>query len=261
MEAVMWSIYGSRIGNNLLPVEREANYITIRGLVCKPDIHRGNRQAETFIVNGRVVESPLMASAVEKGYQSLLPRRRFPIAVISLTMEPGLLDVNVHPAKREIRFSDSSEVYKQVMLAVRSTLESRLSFKAWSLDSSQEAIPTTAEGVVKEPWLQRFPYESKAAKTDSYQKIRPKSPLVSSPKTGLAEDEVATARIGYTSEEQGTSSELMMVREASLSMDTRLLEGVQCRVLGQFQRTYIVAEAEEELWLIDQHVAHERILV
>ena len=261
MEAVMWSIYGSRIGSNLLPVEREANYITIRGLVCKPDVHRGNRQAETFIVNGRVVESSLMASAVEKGYQSLLPRRRFPIAVISLTMEPSHLDVNVHPAKREIRFSDSSEVYKQVMLAVRNTLESRLSFKAWSLDSSQKATPMATKEAVKQPRL-RFPYESKSGKIDSYQKIRPTLPFASRPKTGLANDEVATARIGYTPEQQGTCGEVMMVSEASLSMDTNTdrIGDMQYRVLGQFQRTYVLAEAEEELWLIDQHVAHERIL-
>ena len=131
LETVMWSIYGSRIGKNLLPIHRESNYMTVSGLVCKPEIHRGNRQAETFIINGRVVDSPLLASALEKGYQTMLPRRRFPIAVVSVAIEPSRLDVNVHPAKREVRFSDSSEIYKQVMLAVRSALESSTSKSCW----------------------------------------------------------------------------------------------------------------------------------
>ena len=241
MEGVMWSIYGSRIGNSLLPIERQSNYLSVGGLICKPDVHRGNRQAETFIVNGRVVESSLLASAVEKGYQTLLPRRRFPIAVISLTMEPSRLDVNVHPAKREIRFSDNSEVYKQVMLAVRRALESSIPFAPWSLNPPDQA--TSAAGG-KQP------------------RLSPPSPGIEShlPRPGHRAGEEQEAmnipeeRLVHGLEEQAASSQPMVVKEASLVQD------LDHRVLGQFQRTYMLIEVQDELWLVDQHVAHERIL-
>ncbi|NMB45150.1 MAG: DNA mismatch repair endonuclease MutL [Firmicutes bacterium] len=242
MEAVMWSIYGSRVGKSLVPIQRESNYFTITGLVSKPDVHRGNRQAETFIVNGRVVESSLLASAIEKGYQTLLPRRRFPIAAIFLTMEPSRLDVNVHPAKREIRFSDNSEIYRQVMLAVRRGLESSMSFASWSMGSApQQDIPAT----VDQTQFSHIPAGAKPYHTEH----RMIPPLDSKHRL---DSNAAQHTPGW--EAAAPTVEPMTVNEAAA------VEQTGYQILGQFHKTYMLIEAEEELWLVDQHAAHERIL-
>ena len=249
VEGVMWSIYGSRIGNSLLPIERQSNYLSVSGLICKPDVHRGNRQAETFIVNGRVVESSLLASAVEKGYKTLLPRRRFPIAVIFLTIEPSRLDVNVHPAKREIRFSDNSEVYKQVMLAVRRALESSIPFAPWSINPPTQETPSAG---MAQPRLSTPSPRSTSHYGRTQYIISPASHTqVSKGQEGIT---IPRGHHSHSAQEKTLSSDSMVIKE------TGLVQDLDYRVLGQFQRTYMIIEAKEELWLVDQHVAHERIL-
>ncbi|NLA58097.1 MAG: DNA mismatch repair endonuclease MutL [Firmicutes bacterium] len=254
MEAVMWSVYGSRIGKHLVPVYRESGYLTIRGYVCKPEVHRGNRQAQTFIINGRVVESPLLANAMEKGYQTMLPRRRFPIGVLALTLDPSRVDVNVHPTKREIRLSDSSEVYRQVLLAVKQSLETSTPFEPWSFprqDEPQEdaGLPSFVQETMESPLLET-------------RKTTPAPPVRSEKTLGMVS--------GYRSSSVGVAAgnplrNWRLEAAASDGDSVGKASGFAPqftfrRIIGQFQATYILVEAEEELWLIDQHVAHERIL-
>ncbi len=94
----------------------------VSGYVGKPDLAKGNRSAETVFVNGRWVQNRMLYAAIERGYESLLAHRRFPLAVVHITIDPSLVDVNVHPAKTEIRFRDESDVFRTVMKAVRSAL-------------------------------------------------------------------------------------------------------------------------------------------
>ena len=272
LETVMLAIYGSRIGRNLVPVHAESKYLTISGLVCRPDVHRGNRQGQTFIVNRRVIASSLMASAVEKGYQTLLPRRRFPIAAISMTMEPSRIDVNVHPAKREIRFSDSSEVYKQVMLAVRRALQSQVPFAPWQpkeLENTKSApLPKSQQTKLSMETGRPHTYYPSREGDRSPEPNGQQAPTTPREASRLqSTDETSETKWGTLT---GYSPEVAApykppspeVKGENVIWESTPSSWPQSswRVLGQYQNTYITVDADDELWLIDQHVAHERVL-
>ncbi|MGI6567243.1 MAG: DNA mismatch repair endonuclease MutL [Firmicutes bacterium] len=260
MEAVMWSIYGSRIGKHLIPVHRESSLAAVNGYICKPEIHRGNRQAQTFIINGRIVESSLLANAMEKGYQTMLPRRRYPIGVLALTLDPSRIDVNVHPTKREIRFSDSSEVYKQVLVAVRQALEASTPFEPWHIPAQQDESPERSSWsrALRSAGGPGFVQETMEA-GDSGWRAAPAMPPI-------RPDRPTRSEPGHTWEPAGTSTlsppEGSAAQAKARESDETGFPGqpAMFRILGQFRATYILVEAEDELWLIDQHAAHERIL-
>src|SRR5690606_4696512 len=94
----------------------------LTGWIGKPELNRSNRQAITFIVNGRYIRSFGLAQAVQQAYHTLLPIHRFPLAVLHLHMDPSLLDVNVHPAKLEVRFSKEQELLRFIETAIRHVL-------------------------------------------------------------------------------------------------------------------------------------------
>ena len=116
--------YGLEVARELLPLKREEGEEPIRvsGLISPPTIHRANRDQLTFFVNRRWVQDRMLAFAVEEAYHTLLPPGQHPIAVVELTLDPVQVDVNVHPAKSEVRFRDSSAVFRAMQRRVRSTL-------------------------------------------------------------------------------------------------------------------------------------------
>ncbi|NLK08398.1 MAG: DNA mismatch repair endonuclease MutL [Firmicutes bacterium] len=274
LETVMWNIYGAQIGENLIPVLRKSNYFTVSGLICRPEIHRGNRQAQTFIVNGRVIDSTLLASALEKGYQTMLPRRRFPIAVVCVNIDPTQIDVNVHPAKREVRFSDNSEIYKQVMLAVRRALSSSDPFAPWTLESAaspaeeaaaqedgpadQARFPLTPNQTgYKEPAGTHVPHiEQSRANYITRQTSLERTQTAAEADSNRFSDQT----LKITAPESAKAPNKKTDAEESENRIAHPKEVPAWRVIGQYHQTYILVDAGAELWLIDQHVAHERVL-
>ena len=119
----------------MIPVDRTKDLVRVVGYVSKPHLHRGTRKDETFLVNGRVIASRMLSSALERGYQSLLPARRFPIGVLGLELDPSLVDVNVHPAKAEVRFQEEREIFQRVMFAVKEALLSQDLSSSYALES------------------------------------------------------------------------------------------------------------------------------
>src|SRR5690606_30120551 len=103
----------------------------LQGWLGRPELHRGNRDLELIILNGRPIHAPALLRAVEKGYETLLPSRRFPVALLHLELDPGLVDVNVHPAKREVRFADESDLFRRILSAVREALLAHNLYPSW----------------------------------------------------------------------------------------------------------------------------------
>jgi len=114
--------YGLEVARQLLPLKDGEGPIMVSGLISPPTIHRANRNQLTLFVNRRWVQDRMLAFAVEEAYHTLLPSGRHPIAVIGVILDPAQVDVNVHPAKSEVRFRDSSAVFRAVQRQVRSTL-------------------------------------------------------------------------------------------------------------------------------------------
>ncbi|MFH1617777.1 MAG: DNA mismatch repair endonuclease MutL, partial [Candidatus Margulisiibacteriota bacterium] len=125
LDAVV-SLYGVELAESLLPVQFEKDGIKVCGLVSKPNISRVDRNYESFFVNGRFVRYFLLNRALEDAYRTLIPGNRYPVGILFIEIDPGEVDVNVHPAKREIKFKKAREVMSVLTSGVASGLSKLL---------------------------------------------------------------------------------------------------------------------------------------
>ena len=122
---VIYSVYGREIAKALLDVSYENDFMKIEGFVGKPEISRGNRTFENYYINGRYVKNKIITKAIEDGYKGLVMQHKFPFVSLRIEMDGNDLDVNVHPAKREVRFARETEVYTAIYETVRKVLTQR----------------------------------------------------------------------------------------------------------------------------------------
>ena len=257
------ALYGKNVGKELLPVCCEENGITISGFVGKPTLLKGTRQWQTIFVNGRTISNRMISKAIDHAYQSQIPKAGFPFAVLNITVDASSIDVNVHPQKSEIKFSDEGLIYRTVYHALVSALTMPLSASVSEQDDiavfSRKEGPTLPIGsnttIEKREYLQ-----------DSIWK---------NPGENQAED-IVSSKSYYIS--QGAQSVFEQAATPLHVMQEKLVEndnvlkttsielqnydnGVdQIWPLGQVDRVFIIAQSEKSLYLIDQHAAHERIL-
>ncbi|AEG14916.1 DNA mismatch repair protein mutL [Desulfofundulus kuznetsovii DSM 6115] len=228
---VIASFYGSELAREMLPVEENSgDWLLIRGYTGRPTLHRSNRRQVTVLINGRYVYSPLVTMAVCEAYHTLLPAGRYPVAVISLSVAPELLDVNVHPAKLEVRLAREREVSEAVTRAVRKALVgNRLVIPGAVL---REHGPGSREESL--PRVPRF-FPPEAGRQ---QVLFPDHPPHSLPPAG---------RKGY-------------VAEAAPVYDHTGPSFPAVEYVGQLMPTYLLAAGPDGLYIVDQHAAHERVL-
>ena len=122
IKSVIYSIYGKDIAEELLPVEYDYEYIKVKGVIGKPAIARSNRANQIFFVNKRYIKDKTLTSAVEQGFKGMIPIGKFAFTVLDLEMDPSKVDVNVHPAKLEVRFEEEGVAFKAVYNAIKNTL-------------------------------------------------------------------------------------------------------------------------------------------
>ena len=164
LKELVYNIYGRDIARELIEIHSESPLMTIDGFIGKPVISRGNRNFENYYVNGRYVRSKLLARAIEDGYQTSMMQHKYPFTALHFTIPGDLLDVNVHPTKLELRFSNQEEIYQIVYDTVRQAL------------SSRELIPDV--GVEREPKKAELPkYKKPAQVPEPFQlpKAKPQS--------------------------------------------------------------------------------------
>ena len=155
---VIYSVYGREIAKALLEVSQENSFMKIEGFVGKPEIARGNRSFENYYINGRYVKNNIITKAIENAYRGFLMQHKFPFVSLRMEMEGNDLDVNVHPAKREVRFAREQEVYDAVYDTVRAALTRREMIPKVSVDSSsvkEEKEEKVTRAAVPEPFEQK----------------------------------------------------------------------------------------------------------
>jgi len=247
------AVYGVQQGREMVAVNTTDGDLQINGFAGKPSLSRSTRGHITVIINGRYVRCPVVAGAVEEAYHTLLPRGRRPVAIISLTVPPCLLDVNVHPAKFEVRLLDEERVAGLVTKTLRAALRVRTVIPAtladgrkWNAPARSHAqvalglTPESPEAVTGE-FLHKLPWEIGSATNDVEQKTggnREKS-------CGLQPEKNRGV---------GTACESSVDYHAA----KRSLPALNA--LAQLPPTYILAVGGNGLYIIDQHAAHERIL-
>ncbi len=123
LKDVIYQVYGRDISNNLVEIDTEEHGIRIRGYIGKPGVFRGNRNFETYFVNGRYIKSSIIAKGIEDAYKGYLMQHQYPFCVLQFEMDGSTLDVNVHPTKMELRFSNQQALYDFVFRSVREGLD------------------------------------------------------------------------------------------------------------------------------------------
>lgn len=137
LKDVIYQIYGKDVAANILPVSYQTESFSIEGYVGKPSISRGNRALENYFVNGRYIKNNIITKAIEDSYKTWQMVHKYPFTALNLTIEPELLDVNVHPAKMEVRFKNGEELFAGFMEAIREALTSHHHVRKVTLDEKK----------------------------------------------------------------------------------------------------------------------------
>lgn len=276
------ALYGKNVSEELLTVDFADSEVKVRGFIGKPTLLKGTRQWQTLLVNGRIITNRMIAKAIDHAYQSQIPKSGFPFAVLNINVDTESIDVNVHPQKSEIKFSDDSTVYKAMYKALTDALTRPMSAKPQDLtllDDSELQVFKPAETAAEAAEIPAvLPESSENNPVEAKTQVLP----ASGSNTGAVKTEPAPE---YKAQQQSvwkepeytyrppktepvyTISETRDVFDKQDNIASNIIDftdtdsGVDTIwPLGQVDRTFIVAQSEDSLFLIDQHAAHERIL-
>lgn len=244
------SIYGSEMGRDLIPVEKNMSGFVLKGFVSSPATSAPSRNKQIFCVNGRIISSSVLEKALDDAYREKLFHGRFPIAFLFLAMPPEKLDVNVHPTKKEVRFDDDYEVRDFVAGAVKEAL------------SAKEAVPKATPKLYEKP-DQGVQYDFSSIKKEAEEvrveeKVSPITVdriLPTEEKIIKSNEEVDIKNILSTMREKAVEDIKLMPAEPS----RRPFDFDELSTIGTIFNTYIIAADEDSFYLIDQHAAHERV--
>lgn len=296
---VIYSVYGREIAKALLDVNYENSFMKVEGFVGKPEIARGNRSFENYYINGRYVKNNIITKAIENAYRGFLMQHKFPFVSLRMEMEGNDLDVNVHPAKREVRFAREQEVYDAVYDMVRSALTRKEMIPKVSVDSTPAKTETKEEKITRAAVPE--PFETKRREemypntvrkpevrdgSNARTEIRkPFSQGTQSetivrepaaeyrPAFSEAEEEMfsGTLRENQKLDEEKKQAELKLTEEPEKKQappqqlelfEEKLLapeSRSRIRVVGQIFDTYWLVQFEDNFYIIDQHAAHEKV--
>lgn len=271
LKGIIRTIFGKNAYSNIIPIEEEDEDFKITGFIGNTSLVKGNRSLEIVFVNGRIVKSPLISSAVEKAYKSMLPINKFPFFILNIEVNPRFIDVNVHPSKAEIKFQDDGIVFKKIFRIIKNYIvedfdikdafeeelfKENVSYVQGSINYDAVEPPVKeATSVIKEdssPVYKEITVDAKEKKVEEkplqnicseVQKTPPK-PCATVEKIEVKEKEDFTEKIIYKEEVKETEDESKIP---------------DLRILGQVNATFIIAEGANEMYIIDQHAAHERV--
>lgn len=235
LKETLQSLYGASVGQSLLPLEFEDEDIKLWGFVSKPSAIRSSRSWQTFIVNGRIIASRAIAKAIDNAYHALIPKSGYPLIALNIEVPQHTIDVNVHPQKTEMKFEDESRIFKAVYKAVLDAVRPKgqvgqLGQLAAQADHVQQHVEKGLQELNFGQPVMNFPLrEEKPAMT--WQEGT----------TALAQDKSVKSVQSVVDEEEKLPTAGMIP-------------------IGQVDDTYIIAQDEDSLYIVDQHAAHERVL-
>jgi DNA mismatch repair protein MutL len=277
------SLYGAKVAEEILPIDKTEDGVTVRGYLAKPAVLKSNRQWQTFLVNGRTINSRFLAKAIDNAYHSLLPKSGFPMVVLELTLPTEDVDINVHPQKSEVKFADESKLYRLVYHTVTEVLMN----VARGGDIASDVEKPRYQTYIPQPAKQREEYP----RLDFGAPSMPNAPSVSStpsihrvstvptiPTKPSAATYTPRSSAGYESSRVAEMNAPWETTEPTMPLSTAYAMKVEPLLpamqeppaqeeqserfypMGQVYDCYIVAQNDSGLFLVDQHAAHERIL-
>ena len=293
---IIYHLYGRDITKALLPIAHESELFKVSGFIGKPMISRGNRGYELYFVNGRFIRSQILSKAIEDAFKPFLMQHQYPFTVLYFEIDSSLLDVNVHPTKMELRFSNQQELYREVQSILSAALVHRDIIPEVPVDTPKknEMEVPKIEKVMPEPFEQKrleeirkavrkdSPYEikypvsrpmgtgsvSSAAQEkllDTIKSMPPedmmeeriqKEPLPEQSKKELEKELAKEAYVLREEETYGAKPEGSYEQGSFLKEE----EMAKQKIIGQLFDTYWLVEYNDRLFIVDQHAAHEKVM-
>ncbi len=283
---MIYHIYGRDITAGLLEIDHKNEYFHVRGFIGKPLISRGNRNFENYFINGRYIKSALLSKSIEEAYKGFLMQHQYPFCVLYFSMDTDLLDVNVHPTKMELRFSNNEAIYKTLFEIIRGALTHKdfipevpvQEEKVQKRENIKVPLPEPFErrGVETVPQKEAAPPENlsifnsllpkketitteqstdRVSETNTYTVSKSVPQPIPAGKTTASLPE-ETASVPPEPKVTYEQQELIAVSKGFLTKDAKKKH----KIIGQLFDTYWMVEYEDKLFIIDQHAAHEKVL-
>jgi len=249
LRQVVQQIYGYQVARNMFEINNESLDYDITGLISKPELTRSARKYMTLIVNGRYIKNPYINKAILEGYHTFLPIGRFPLVILKIEMDPYLVDVNVHPAKTEVRFSKERELFD----IVKNTINERLKkerlipsgVKKEKTKSEQTSL--TFNDVNKDEYEGNHLKEEEQPLNYQFGHMKPSIDDVND----VPIPSIDEAIDHFENQEENI--------RATSSHPNKIDRMPDMYPIGQLHGTYILAQNEQGMYMIDQHAAQERI--
>lgn len=274
LKEVIYRIYGREIADSLIKVSEKSGNMTLEGYISKPVVARNSRAMENYFVNSRFVKDETIERAIEDGYSRFLMQHRFPFTVLKLTVASEDLDVNVHPRKMEIKFSEGPAVYEFIREAVRKALSNREFINSFTLDKDEPVIKAPAA-----PSKAPEPFENKNLVKEEVTYHTSRDTALETDKTLNETEKALSEPVKVTLPEDTDkivpSIDPVIIKDTPSGEFKDEITGTQedffdekilskdafseYRIVGQLFNTYWIIEYKDQMLLMDQHAAHEKV--
>lgn len=267
-------IFGKEFSSELIPACHEGGGVKVSGYVSKPTAARPNRNMQFFFINNRLIKTATGSAALSEGYKNSVMVGKFPACVLNIELDPSLVDVNVHPAKTEVRFSDERLIFSAVFYACKGALAAgdtpkQMQRRAPAVDYYKE--PERPAEQLRMPPVQPKPQEFFVHKSVQPQqsepvRVQPRAAVLSSPKSEPAKqaeslDDILLGSVPRVQAAQEIVPQAVPdIAEEPKAPEKPVFDEEQFTLVGEAFKTYIMCEYKGKLIVIDKHAAHERII-
>ena len=279
LKSTVYSVLGKEMSDSLMSVDYSFNDMRITGFVSKPTASRKSRAGQYFYINNRIVKSKTAMAALEQAYKNTIMVGRFPACVLNIELNPAQVDVNVHPAKTEVRFANEKPMFDLVYYAVKTAIENDRTVKEVEFKENpiyRQEPKNVYQNNDNKSFQAKFDFFKKKDEPPYQQVIKTKQRenfwQVEAPKPEykIARDEKPKARVDinieYEEPEENSTAESKDVPkerdiEKVVITDEKDNENFipNFKLIGEAFKTYLIVEIENELYFIDKHAAHERM--
>lgn len=255
----IYQIYGREIAASLLEINENNSLFSVTGYIGKPEVSRGNREFENYFINQRYIKSSLVAKSIEDAYKNFLMQHQYPFCVLYFTFQGEMLDVNVHPTKMELRFSQNEGIYQALYDCIRERLINREHIRNVSLEERAKPEEKTEKPKERPPEpfeKQRLMQEKASQIASSIRQDTPYEPKYEKPFQDFPKKEREFSPNIQEKQDNQYIQEEILYEGKFLSEYSKKLH----KIIGQVFDTYWLVEFEGKLFIIDQHAAHEKVL-
>lgn len=299
LESAIYAVFGKEFSSGLIPTNYELNGIGVSGFVSKPLASRANRSMQFFFLNGRLVKSQTAMAALEQAYKNSIMHGKFPSCVLNISAPYESVDVNVHPAKIQVRFENEKKIFDAVYYAVKSAIDKKDTPAQIDLSKLRNNVLLKKEKEVEQITFSKsnnnFWQESKSADYVAT-KNQPKEPEISPAQSVYKTILEQPKQIGYENKHEKdtppltdlkasetiekSNTQQSIIKDVNASIKSEILEKaeeikteqipvknvqdnknqIDFKVIGEAFKAYIIVELENKILIIDKHAAHERMI-